>query len=75
MNLKLNKLLEVNEKPLMNRQVESGSARCGNKVTDLVLAVRFSVVRGTHSQDDDHDEQSSAGGQDGYQGSTIGGLL
>lgn len=33
------------------------------------------MVRGTHGQDDNHDKQSSAGGQDGYQGFIIRRLL
>lgn len=44
-------------------------------MTDLVLAIRFPVVGGAHGQDDDHDEQSPAGGQDGYQGFIVRGLL
>ena len=37
----------------------------------LVLAVRFAVVGGADGEDDDHDEQRSTGGQDGYQGLVI----
>lgn len=44
-------------------------------MSDLVLAIRFPVVGGAHGQDDDHDEQSPAGGQDGYQGFIVCGLL
>lgn len=45
------------------------------RLTNLVLAVGLPVLRGTHGQDDDHDEQGSTGGQDGYQGFIICGLL
>lgn len=33
------------------------------------------MVRGAHGQNDDHDEQGPAGGQDGYQGSIVRRLL
>lgn len=39
--------------------------------TYLVLVVRLAVVGGADGEDDDHDEQSSAGGQDGDQGFVI----
>lgn len=39
--------------------------------TDLGLVVWFAVVGGADGKDDDHDEQSSTGGQNGYQGFTI----
>lgn len=42
-----------------------------NKSTDLIFAVRLPVVRGAHGQNDDHDEESPARGQDCYQGSII----
>lgn len=40
-------------------------------LTHLVLIVGLAVVGGAHGQDDDHDQQSSAGGQDGDQGFVI----
>lgn len=39
--------------------------------SDLVLVAGFAVVGGTDGEDDDHDEQSSTGGQDGDQGSVV----
>ena len=50
--------------------VPQGSA-FGKCSTYLVLIVRLAVVGGTNSEDDDHDQQSSARGQDGYQGFVI----
>lgn len=43
--------------------------------TDLGLAVGLAVVRGARGQDDDHDQQSPAGGQDGDQRRVVRGLL
>lgn len=64
--------------PISRAQKKPSDSNLGGWVenlTNLVLAVRPPMVRGTYGQDDDHDKQSSAGGQDGYQGFIIRWLL
>lgn len=43
----------------------------GRRSTHLVLAVWLAVMRGANGEDDDHDQQSATGCQDGYQGFTV----